>query len=60
MSMSLPSGSGQDLARMASAAQRRATLSYHPKLEAVPFLADLAVSEKAIMAVQMSAEEVLT
>ena len=60
MSMSLPSGSGQDLLRMASTAQRRATLSYHVQIEAIPLIADLAAAEKTLMAMQISPEDILT
>jgi hypothetical protein len=60
MSMSLPSGSGQDLLRMASAAQRRATLSYHPQIEAIPLIGDFALSEKTLMSMQISPEDIMT
>lgn len=54
MSMSLPSGSEKDLVRVASASQRRATLSYQPQTETSPLVADLA--EKTLVSVQVSAE----
>ena len=45
---------------MASSAQRRATLSYHAQFEAIPLIADFAVAEKTLMALQISPEDILT
>lgn len=59
MSMALPSGPGHDFLRLASAAQRRATLSHHQHADSAPFLCDFGFTEKALMAMHISPDDAL-
>ncbi|OIW23948.1 hypothetical protein CONLIGDRAFT_585403 [Coniochaeta ligniaria NRRL 30616] len=58
MSMALPSGPSQDL--LGPASFRRSTLSHQPQPENIPLLSGIAESEKTLMSIHISPEDIMT